>query len=130
MTRSIRAALALALCALALPTAALAASHGHPPARPVVVFGASVAGYSGASLTLALNTGGTVAGAVTAQTRFVCLPNPPSPGGGPPPPAAPCDSTRLGFGAPVAAALVQSLPSGMTFRLLVLLPAPPAPLPG
>ncbi len=132
MIRPIRATLALALAAiaLALPTAALAAREAGraPTARAVTVpSSALVTGYAGGQLTLSLNAGATVTGAVTAQTRIVCpRVTLPAPRRGTPPP--PCDASLLVPGEGVYAASMTLTATGVAFQWLVVLPpVPPAP---
>ncbi len=86
MNRSIRAALGVAIVALAIPAAALAThthasglhhrGHGHLRFGATGSTGAagsnSVTTYSGGTLVLALASGGSITGAVTDGTRFVC----------------------------------------------------------
>jgi hypothetical protein len=90
MKRSVRAALGVVIVALALPAAALAMHHhsagglrhhGHGHAR--IHDGAtgnsgapgssSVTSYADGTLVLALAGGGSITGAVTQGTRFVCI---------------------------------------------------------
>src|SRR5579862_7710106 len=105
MKRSIRPALGVVILALALPTAALAkhhdtskgmrkASHAFPVA-PALAPAATVTSFTAGVLTLAPAAGGTpISGAVSDQTRFVCMRVGRGRGFGPPPP---CDSTQLTF---------------------------------
>jgi hypothetical protein len=91
MKRSIRAALGVIIVALAIPTVAYATRH-HGPAhsarhghhgryhrRGTGSTGASgteagsVVTYAGGKLTLSLAGGGSIIGAVTDRTRFVCI---------------------------------------------------------
>lgn len=92
MKRSIRAALGVVLVALAVPAVAYAtlhhgpshsARHGHHhgryhlgsgPTGPTGNEAASVTSYTGGKLTIALaGGGGSITGAVTDRTRFVCI---------------------------------------------------------
>lgn len=131
MTRSMRASLAVAIVVLAVPSAALATHHQashvirHAPAAPAAA--AMVTGYSGGTLTLALAGGGTITGAVTSQTRFVCIRTPPVRGRGftPPPP---CDSSMLVGGQELLAANVRISQTGVDFSAIVLLPAVQVPV--
>ncbi len=127
MTRSIRAALIVALVALAVPTAALAARHAahvrlHPTPLTPPTTSASVAGFDGTNLTLTLTSGATLTGAVSAQTRFICPRIGPRRGAPPPPP---CDSSQLVSGEGVVIADMQLTQTGLAFRLLELVPPPP-----
>src|ERR1700690_527668 len=86
MNRSIRAALGVAIVALAIPAAALAThhhtsnfhhrGHGHLRFGPTGPSGSagsnSVTTYSGGTLVLALADVGSITGSVTDRTRFVC----------------------------------------------------------
>ena len=129
MTRSIRAALAVSLIALAAPAAALA-THGRPMPGgfPVTVpTSGAVSGYTGGTLTLALNAGGSVSGAVTNPTRFVCprVGAPVGRGRYVPPP--PCNATLLVAGEGLVTADLTHTQTGVSFRALVLVPPTGAP---
>jgi hypothetical protein len=95
MKRSIRAALGVVIVALAIPTVAYATRH-HGPShsfrhghhgrvhRGTGATGATgteagtVTSYTAGKLTLALTGGGSITGAVTGRTRFVCIRTPQS----------------------------------------------------
>jgi hypothetical protein len=96
MKRSIRAALGVVIVALAIPAVAYAtrhhgpshsfrhARHGHYHRGATGASGTeagSVTSYTGGQLTLALTGGGSITGAVTDRTRFVCIRTPQSGGG-------------------------------------------------
>jgi hypothetical protein len=98
MKRSIRAALGVVIVALAIPAVAYATRH-HGPSHsfrhghhgryqrasgatgPSGTEAAVVTSYTGGKLTLALTGGGSITGAVTDRTRFVCIRTPQSGGG-------------------------------------------------
>ena len=98
MKRSIRAALGVVIVALAIPAVAYATRH-HGPSHsfrhghhgsyhrgsgatgPSGTEAAVVTSYTGGKLTLALTGGGSITGAVTDRTRFVCVRTPQSGGG-------------------------------------------------
>jgi len=128
MTRSIRAALAVALIALAVPAAALATRQAghlrlHPSPLTAPATSANVTGFDGTNLTIALNSGATLMGVVNAQTRFFCPRIGPRRGAPPPPP---CDVTQLVQGEGVVIASMDLTPTGLAFRMLELIPPPPA----
>jgi hypothetical protein len=99
MKRSIRAALGVVIVALTIPTVAYATRqhgpshslrHGHHHGRLHRRNGAtgatgteagSVTAYTGGKLTIAIAGGGSITGAVTDRTRFVCIRTPQSGGG-------------------------------------------------
>jgi len=136
MKRSSRPALGVVVLALALPTAAFAthhdpakgarkASHAFPVA-PGLTPAATVTGFSGGLLTLAPAGGGaSITGAVTGQTRFICVRTGRGRGFSPPPL---CDSSQLVGGAGVLSAGVQITQAGVTFSDIVLLPAVQGPV--
>jgi hypothetical protein len=122
MKRSIGMALSVVLATLAVPAAALATKH-HAPLAPSAV--ATVSSYSGTTLTLTLSSGGTIAGQVTGQTRFICL----GTGGfgrgrGFFPQR--CDSSQLVNNEGVLTADAQITANGVQFSTLVLLPPVPS----
>jgi hypothetical protein len=101
MKRSIRAALGVVIVALAIPAVAYATRH-HGPSHSfrhghhgrvhhgIGVTGAtgatgneaaSVTSYTGGKLILSLTGGGSITGAVTGRTRFVCIRTAQSAGG-------------------------------------------------
>ena len=136
MKRSIRPALGVVILALALPTAALAnhhdtskgmrkASHAFPVA-PAQQPAATVTSFTAGVLTLAPAGGGpSISGAVTDQTRFLCVRAGHGRGFGAP---SPCDSTQLTLGAGVLSAGVRITQAGVEFSDIVLLPAVQVPV--
>lgn len=136
MKRSIRPALGVVILALALPAAAFAthhdpskvtrrASHAFPVA-PALTPAATVTGFSGGLLTIAPTGGGaSITGAVSTQTRFLCLRVTRGRGFTPPPP---CDSSQLVAGAGVLSADVRITQAGVQFTDIELLPAVQGPV--
>ncbi len=136
MKRSIRPALGVVILVLALPTAAFATHHdtskgtrkaSHAfPVVPALTPAANVTGFTGGLLTLAPAGGGaSITGAVTGQTRFLCVRTGRGRGFGPPPP---CDSSQLVLGAGVLSAGVRITQAGVEFNDIVLLPAVQVPV--
>ena len=129
MRPSIRTFLSVILVTLAVPAAALASSHRHarfaPPLLPPAA--ATVTDFTAGALTLGLPSGGSVTGAVTGQTRFICIGAGFGRGRGFTP-QPPCDSSRLALGQGVLAANVQITSNGVQFSVIVLLPAVQTPV--